>query len=131
MIIMIRAILFSSLLLLTLTACKKDQLSIIGTWELVEVYNDPGDGSGDFTAVESDKTIEFKTNGTVISNGSLCMPSTESNNPMEGTYNDTNKTIDSDQCTDQPLAIRYEITDGYLIISYPCIEACKAKFKKK
>ena len=127
---MIRTLLFFSILLI-FTACNKDENEIVGTWELVEIYMDPGDGSGTFEPVESDKIIKFKNNGTVMSNGSLCVPSTESNSPMEGTYNDTDKTIDSDDCTDQPIAIRYEITNGYLIISYPCFESCQAKFKKQ
>lgn len=38
---------------------------------------DPGDGSGTFQPVESDKTIEFKNNGSVITNNSLCDPYSE------------------------------------------------------
>ena len=37
----------------------------LGTWRLIEVRADPGDGSGTFQPVISSKTVTFETNGTM------------------------------------------------------------------
>ena len=41
----------------------------IGTWRLIEVLADPGDGSGTFQPVVSSKTVRFETNGTLSCSG--------------------------------------------------------------
>ncbi|NNJ37670.1 MAG: hypothetical protein HKP23_00325, partial [Flavobacteriaceae bacterium] len=47
-------------LLLSL-ACTSDdpEIEILGEWQLVEVLADPGDGSGKFKSVDSNKRITF------------------------------------------------------------------------
>lgn len=96
------------------------------TYKLIEILADPGDGSGTFQPVSSNKTIEFKANGTVVSNGELCEMSTSSNSASAGTYTFTDSTITSTNCNKLP----FKISGKHLIIFYPCIEPCQGKFEK-
>ena len=112
-----------------LASCKKnDRDSFTGTWELKEVLMDPGNGSGVFTAVSSDKNLVFNTNGNVNSNGVICDMSIESNTNTAGTYSEIDSTIISTTCPN--LILKYEVSGDTLILIYPCIEACKAKYMK-
>ena len=121
---------FAILVILSLfTSCKKNKRdSLTGTWELKEVLMDPGNGSGVFTAVSSDKNLVFNTNGNVNSNGIICDMSIESNSSTSGTYSAIDSTIISSTC--QNLIIKYELSGDTLILIYPCFEACKAKYIK-
>ena len=121
---------FAILVILSLfTSCKKNKRdSLTGTWELKEVLMDPGNGSGVFTAVSSDKNLVFNTNGNVNSNGIICDMSIESNTSTSGTYSENDSTIISATC--QNLIIKYELSGDTLILIYPCFEACKAKYIK-
>ena len=121
---------FAILVILSLfTSCKKKERdSLTGTWELKEVLMDPGNGSGVFTAVSSDKNLVFHTNGNVNSNGIICDMSIESNTSTSGTYSENDSTIISATC--QNLIIKYELSNDTLILIYPCFEACKAKYIK-
>ncbi|MEZ4793062.1 MAG: hypothetical protein R2783_06270 [Gelidibacter sp.] len=64
-------------MLMMLMSCSDDddqgnnQSEVIGNWKLIQVYSYPGDGSGTFEDVVSQKTVLFHANGTVTSNGSL------------------------------------------------------------
>ena len=112
-----------------LTSCKKnDRGSLTGTWELKEVLMDPGNGSGVFTAVGSDKNLVFNTNGNVNSNGVICHMSIESNTSTAGTYSEIDSTIISTTCPN--LILKYEVSGDTLILIYPCFEPCKAKYIK-
>lgn len=42
---------------------------LLGKWKMTETIVD---GSGTFEPVRSNKTVEFKANGSIISNQSLC-----------------------------------------------------------
>ena len=118
-------LLFLSLLI----SCKKnDRSSVTGTWELKEVLMDPGNGSGVFNVVSSDKNLVFHTNGNVTSNGIICDMSIESNTSTSGTYSEIDSTIISSTC--QNLIIKYELNGDTLFLIYPCFEACKAKYIK-
>jgi hypothetical protein len=121
---------FAILVILSLfTSCKKNKRdSLTGTWELKEVLMDPGNGSGVFTAVGSDKNLVFHTNGNVNSNGIICDMSIESNSSTSGTYSAIDSTIISATC--QNLIIKYEVSNDTLILIYPCFEACKAKYTR-
>jgi hypothetical protein len=121
---------FAILVILSLfTSCKKNKRdSLTGTWELKEVLMDPGNGSGVFTAVVSDKNLVFHTNGNVNSNGIICDMSIESNSSTSGTYSAIDSTIISSTC--QNLIIKYEVSGDTLILIYPCFEACKAKYTR-
>ena len=121
---------FAILVILSLfTSCKKNKRdSLTGTWELKEVLMDPGNGSGVFTAVSSDKNLVFHTNGNVNSNGIICDMSIESNASTSGTYSENDSTIISATC--QNLIIKYELSGDTLILIYPCFEACKSKYTR-
>ncbi len=112
-----------------LASCKKnDRDSLTGTWLLKEVLMDPGNGSGVFTAVGSDKNLVFNTNGNVNSNGVICDMSIESNTSTAGTYSEIDSTIISTTCPN--LILKYEVSGDTLILIYPCFEPCKAKYIK-
>ena len=97
--------------------------------ELYENYADPGDGSGVFMPVTSSKTVEFLNNGTFSSNGDMCFMSSDVGTPSSGDYSALNGTIAPINCVTTVLPISFEIINGELIVSYPCFEACKAKFE--
>lgn len=117
------------------TACHKSDeyknTDLTGTWKLVEVLADPGDGSGTFHSVSSDKIIEFHPDGTVTSNGSLCVMTIESGSPDSGTYSLADSTIHSPACQYGPVKLRFHQRGSTLSISYPCIEPCIARYRKK
>jgi hypothetical protein len=121
---------FAILVILSLfTSCKKkDGGSLTGTWELKEVLMDPGNGSGVFNAVSSDKNLVFHTNGNVNCNGVICDMSIESNTITAGTYSEIDSTLISTACPN--LILKYEVSGDTLILIYPCIEPCKAKYIK-
>lgn len=110
----------------------KDNISsdLIGKWKLVEVLADPGDGSGTFHSVSSEKIIEFHSDSTITSNGSICDMSIESVSSSSGTYSLSDSTINSSVCSNAPLKIRFRKDGSSLTVSYPCDEACMAKYIK-
>ncbi len=117
-------------------SCSKEepntfQNQLIGKWNLIEVYADPGDGSGTYNPVTSEKYVEFLANGTVKSNGPLCNLSIETNEGFTGTYSIVTKKISGNDCQPNPLGIRFDIVDNYLIINFPCIEGCGEKYEKE
>ncbi len=117
-----------------LFSCSKSEentnTDLIGKWKLIEVLADPGDGSGTFHSVSSDKIIEFHSTGTVTSNGSICSMSIESNSSSSGTFSLSDSTINSPDCSAYPLKIGFQKEGSILIISYPCDEACMEKYSK-
>ena len=128
-----KLILLLGILVLT-SSCSKDKnesdSELIGQWKLIEVKADPGDGSGTFQGVDSEKVIVFLINGTVTSNGTICHISIESNNPTSGTFSLLESTISSSDCVDMERDVEFEIVNSKLIMRYPCIEACEEKFTK-
>lgn len=69
-----KKLIFTLIIAGILFSCNNDDDSnlntdLIGNWQLIEVLSDPGDGSGTFSSVESDKTITFKSGGIIASNG--------------------------------------------------------------
>lgn len=126
--------------LMLLLSCSSDEkdipLDLIGTWKLQEVNNDPGDGSGTFQKVESDKTLIFKKNLEITSNGSLSENTTNSTSPSHGVYSITGDSEASGIITPSnsehlSVEIRFEIKNSALYVYYPCIEGCAAKYVKK
>ncbi len=118
-----------------LSSCNSDDDSspntdLVGEWKLIEVLADPGDGSGTFSAVESNKIIRFHQDGTVSSNGTICSMSIEANNPTSGTYSLINSTINSLDCNNPDYNYQFEHDGNILIVIYPCIEPCQAKYRK-
>ncbi len=123
--------------LLVLSSCSNDDdnsnqetSELLGTWQLIEIYADPGDGSGDFMTVDSDKTISFESDGTVASNGSLCGFSTTTGEVTMGIYSESDSTISGEDCSNQQFLTSFNMENGRLILSFPCIEACQEKYIK-
>tara|TARA_B110000091_G_C13601222_1_gene384770 strand:- start:229 stop:612 length:384 start_codon:yes stop_codon:yes gene_type:complete len=114
--------------LVTLGSCDNCEEEIIpDRYYLIEVLADPGDGSGTFLPVESDKYLEFHTDGTITSNGELCSMGVESDSPSFGNYNqDTNTITTTSWC----LELSYEMDGDEVILIYQCFEACRSKFIK-
>lgn len=100
-------------------------------WQLMEQLADPGDGSGTFQPVLSQKTVSFYEDGSVVSNGSLCYMTTDVGNGSDGTFNSLDSTILVNGCDfSPPFPLTIEIVDGYLVLNYPCIEACREKYEQ-
>ena len=119
-----------------LYSCDKDDESnlnteLIGNWKLIEVLADPGDGSGTFNSVLSDKIITFENDGTITSNGNLCDMSINSDNQTSGTYSNSELTFNSADCSNPNYDFTFEQNGNILIINYPCIEPCQAKYIKE
>ena len=112
-------------------SCAKANKELVGKWRLVEVLADPGDGSGEFRPVSSKKTLEFYSDGTVKSNGQICLMGIEADAPSTGTYSLADSTIVADECNDWPRKINFEEKGTTLILNFPCIEPCRAKYRKE
>lgn len=101
---------------------------LIGTWKLTEILADPGDGSGTFNSVTSNKNLIFSSGGNLSSNGAICDMSIGTNISSTGTYSEANATINSTNCPNN--TITYELNGNTLILIYPYIELCKAKYTR-
>ena len=124
-----KTILFLTLLGAIVSCSKEDeekiQSTVSNTYKLIEVLADPGDGSGTFQPVNSTKTIELLPNGNVVSNGDICSMSANASPATSGTYSYTDSTITTSDCK-----INFSLTGNKLILTYPCIEPCQAKYRK-
>ena len=123
-------ILSLSILFLSCATEENTDVQLVGTWKLIEVLADPGDGSGIYTPVASDKTITFFSNGTIKSNGYFC--ASNSNQGNEGVYSIESFTINVNDCGENYIqsTIRFSFKKNRLILNFQCFEACGAKFKK-
>lgn len=120
-------------LLVIFGSCEKEDqnpVQLIGKWKLVEQLIDPGDGSGVFESIASDKTISFFSNGSFSSTGPMCTMDVGSSTPSEGSYSLTDGIINPSSCPMMTGSIHFEIIENSLILSYPCIEPCREKFRK-
>lgn len=114
------------------TSCKKEDDGLVGRWQLIELLADPGDGSGTFYPVSSTKTFEFHADGSLTSNGSICHMGSSTDTPSKGTYSLADSTIRSASCVSSDYgSIRFTHSGTELIVRYPCIEPCLAKFRKR
>lgn len=131
-----KKIIFILLTVGILFSCNKDNDSnsdteLIGNWKLIEILADPGDGSGAFNSVESHKIITFENNGTITSNGNLCDMSITSDNQTSGTYSNSEMSFSSANCNNPDYDFTFEQNGNVLIINYPCLEPCQAKYMKE
>lgn len=104
---------------------------LVGQWKLIEVLADPGDGNGEFEPVDSQKIITFQADGIITSNGSLCDMHIGVTAPSTGTYSLEDSTFVSDDCPNPDWEYPFEQNGNILIINYPCIEPCRAKYQKQ
>ncbi|THD65675.1 hypothetical protein E7Z59_13865 [Robertkochia marina] len=129
--------LFFLLLLPVISGCSDNDddtsAGLVGTWRLEAVYYDPGDGSGDFASVESNKIIEFLADGTLISNGDLCTLSEEAGQETRASYNEELSELYVPGCQGE-LAVMttlpFVLEGNRLEIYYQCIEGCGHRYKK-
>lgn len=116
----------------------KDNTGLIGKWKLTEQYLDPGDGSGDFQYIDSDRVITFLSDGTVEINGQLCFMASEVGDLETGDFlliTDSDTQYDGEiipnKCSSRSAKVYFDLpVSGNLILWYQCIEACAQKFKK-
>ena len=114
---------------------KIDNPELLGKWRVIEQLADPGDGSGTFQPISSNRTVEFFSNGTVTASGTLCFMGTE-NNSGSGTFVLDSESglnegeITPNDCNPDFYRISFEIESSNLILWYPCIEGCGEKFVK-
>ena len=123
------------------TSCNNDDEntgednSIVGTWKLIEIYNDPGDGAGSWNSVDNGYLYKFFENGQFTS--------TRFSECSSGSYsmNSTELTLDFD-CDGFTTGI--EDPEGTFVENYTfesnriifvptylnCIEGCGWKFEK-
>ncbi|TRZ41797.1 hypothetical protein [Robertkochia solimangrovi] len=103
--------------------------NLASLWELNEVLSDPGDGSGTFHEVDSDKYLKFFEDGTLQSNYSLCELYEMEAGIFTTTYDADASVINlpGDECGN---FLQYEIKEGELYLYYPCFEACAEKYER-
>lgn len=103
---------------------------LTGEWRLIEVLADPGDGSGRFSPVESQRRISILEDGTFSSNGELCDFSIAADGSTQGSV------LKDDQgfflACEAPFTsrVRLSLEDGKLIVTFFCIEPCQHKYER-
>ena len=107
------------------------QGQLLSQWKLIAMYTDPGDGSGDFETVSSNKTVSFYSDDVIASNGDLCIMGTNTTDGSFGTFTiGTTNTITPNSCTfEPPFSMTFVIENSILLIYYTCIEACVEKYE--
>lgn len=118
------------------SSCEKSQEAatpLSGTWQLVEVLTDPGDGSGTFESVTSDRSIVFGEDGAYTANGDLCLFGQDTATDSDGIFWTDDQNVEPNSCISQAprSGITYEFSGEDLILSYPCIEPCQQKYRKR
>lgn len=117
-----------------------DETGLIGKWKLIEQLADPGDVSGTFQPISSQRVIEFFSEGTVSVNGDLCFMTSEVRETVTGTYMKTSDNNSDTQyygeiipnsCSSRSAKVYFDLpVSGNLILWYQCIEGCGQKFAK-
>jgi len=117
-----------------LFSCNNDDdlsdTELVGTWKLIEVFQDPGDGSGTFERVISEKTITFESDNTISSNGDLCDLGITSDSPTFGIYSEDDMTLTSTDCRFPNTVLNLRQDGNTISIWYPCFEGCASKYIK-
>lgn len=109
---------------------KSSENGLSGKYTLQEQLTDPGDGSGSFKKVDSDRYIRFSGN-LWESNGNLCKFSTSTENPSLGEINVKKEKLVINSCTsNQNAELSFEISGDTLFLNYQCIEPCAQLYLK-
>ncbi|HAA17039.1 MAG TPA: hypothetical protein DCE41_37140 [Cytophagales bacterium] len=130
---------FTFFLLVTLgfTSCNPPPPTpnaIFGTYELTETLFDPGDGSGEFQAIDSNLTITIRTDSTFTSNGALCEYTTDGLSRSRGTLVGARQVMQVSNCynnliqPDQELGYAWDELE--FVVSLGCDEPCLLRFEK-
>ena len=119
-----------------LISCSNDEndnseiTQLIGRWKLIEQLADPGNGSGTFQSIDSQKKLEFFQDGTITSyNGSLCEPYSDEQISSGTYFLDDNRIITNCQNTNIG-SIEFKIVDDNLILNFISNEGFCQKFAK-
>ena len=121
-----------SVLLLALS-CSKDGPTpdvLLGSWELREVYVDPGNGSGTFRPTDRHRRITFVDDSTYVTDVGICTFGSQDSWPGgTGMYSASEQEIYPTTCR---INAQYPYTvDGLeLTISYFCFEGCAERYRK-
>lgn len=118
------------LVCLFLTTCQSNEDRLPGTWELIEVLADPGDGSGEFQPVNSDEQITFSENGEFSANVDFCGRQGLMSTNAIGRYLTDEQVIILDNCAVET-RMTYEFAGRRLIVSQQCFEACQRKYRRR
>ncbi|PHL00133.1 hypothetical protein CGL56_03565 [Neolewinella marina] len=117
-------------LLLMLSSCSPQEKVITGnlpgTWELVAVYADPGDGSGTYQPVDSDNLLVLRPDGTLSANFNFCVGDAETSS---GTYSLQDSTLRPD-CPDLRRLPFVLVGDTLTVTNPACIEGCGERYAK-
>ena len=105
-----------------------------GTWQLTEVLADPGDGSGTYQPVESDKTIAFFADGTFEASEDMCTRGRNEDLKSIGTYSLNDSSLTVTNCdfgvNQDEWKLKFSLDAGCLYLSIPCIEPCGEKYER-
>lgn len=119
-----------------LPACQKDTQErpdpevLEGTWLLTEVLFDPGDGSGQFRPVDSERELSLASGNTFSANYDVCQ-AIEEGEKFSGTFIRTDAHEFLIECAQSLLnSVQGRLEDGWLVLYYPCDEPCAYRFKK-
>ncbi|WP_416443677.1 hypothetical protein ACH3O9_01515 [Leeuwenhoekiella sp. A16] len=116
---------------LIIISCSKDDeetanVTLEGNWQLIEELQDPGDGSAVYEPVQSIKTIQFKTDGTVTTNTSLCDPLTDEI-ISNGTFTKSDREIITNCENPYASVILFKLEGEYLILQFLVDKQFEAK----
>ncbi len=115
----------------TFSVCSPEVESI---WLLTEVLLDPGDGSGTFQPVTSDRQLTFFADGAFLSIGSLCNLDVNDAEEITGTINYEDGQLMFLNCfpnmSAEMLLLPFTVTNDELILSFNCDEPCQFKYQR-
>lgn len=113
-----------------LLSCNKDpniSTDLNGSYKMTEQYFDPGDGGGDFQSVNSNRLLTLNVDLTARANGDMCTLGIDADKNIEGSYSIVDSMLIFDNCVD----ILFSHRGTSLLLYYPCIEPCIAKYEKQ
>lgn len=120
-------------LFLALSACDDENDFLpqqdADSYKLAAMYSDPGNGSGDFHDVDSERVITFINDSTITINANICDFGVETASLDTITFSPGNNMLNTD--CNAPFPMNFSITGNTLILNYACIEACQHKYNRQ
>lgn len=102
-------------------------------WQLEATLFDPGDGSGTFTPVQSDRTLAFEAN-RIISNGPFCSLMAPAGPEEEAVYGRDETEVIAAPCSNMSdsllLILMYEEATDRLMLDLGCNEPCQLRYRR-
>ena len=104
--------------------------------EIDRTLNDPGDGSGTFMPISSERTLEFFGDGTLIVNGELCFMTSQVGKQSSGIFsvlvnnNYYDGEILPNGCDNTETKVYFKTEGINLVLWFQCIEGYGQKFVK-